>query len=104
MVGRPCVAAHANVPIVSCDAGPGSSCNHRASALSRRGVYLWLAGRRGRGKRIVHRDHVLLELRAEGADADVVRTVLPEYIVRQLGIRHTLAGAVGGVRPRRKMA
>src|SRR6202165_2508187 len=80
MVGRPRVAAHADVPIAGGGAGTGGR----------------LIRRSRRSERVIQRDYVLLVLRAERTHADVVRTVLPEHIVSQQGIGELSASPIRG--------
>src|ERR1700730_3683844 len=79
MVARSGVSAHPDVPIA--DAARACASAH-------------LARSRSPGEGIEQGHYVLLVLRAQGADADVERTVLPEHIILQHRVRNLGAGAV----------
>src|ERR1700739_4909896 len=80
MVARSGVAAYADVPIAdAARAGTGASLV-RSSSLA---------------EGIEQGHHILLVLRAQRADADVERAVLPEQIVLQHRVRDLGAGPVG---------
>src|SRR5207302_11369976 len=95
MVGRASVTAHADIPVLgTADASAGASGDGRAASRRRRAVRRRLIRNRSVGESVIQRHHILLDLRAEGANANVVPAIVPEDVVLQLRIGDGLARSV----------